>query len=503
MQSTDPKIFALSEDILVQVLSKLDAPRDLASASAACKQLNRAVHTDKIWRDLYARQFLSPSARAGLKLSQWANNAAPCRFSPEEALFRWKWQTNERWARGARTTLGALHGHSAWVNAVRCVPNASRVISAGQDEDIIIWGEEQASLWAGLDDDHTPRATLKGHTATVWSVDASDALAVSGGMDTSILLWDLVEGKMAGEMHLQEEGRARTVTSVQLGHAATTCLTTHAGGSIALWDNRSHELASHLHLLASSGGLPDGEGPQVWPESKTAAYCARVHEHHVVAVGNTTDIHYFDLRMARQVCRVVAAKKSIFSMDLQWPMIATGCANGEVRVWDMDRLHIPASAPSSPASSTPGPFAASGAQFSKAYSERLDNAQRCCRAFSTPEDSQIFSIRLSPDGRLVSASEGGVVGVYNVADAPGSSGSSKAGGSWQGFGSDGHLMGSPRRISPVQRFTPALDSDPTLCNELPYPPFMQKSGVHSVDMSDDLLVCGGRDALVRLYSFAP
>lgn len=52
-------------------------------------------------------------------------------------------------------------------------------------------GEEQASLWAGLDDDHTPRATLKGHTATVWSVDASDALAVSGGMDTSILLWDL------------------------------------------------------------------------------------------------------------------------------------------------------------------------------------------------------------------------------------------------------------------------------------------------------------------------
>lgn len=85
----------------------------------------------------------------------------------------------------------------------------------------------------------------------------------------------------------------------------------------------------------------------------------------------------------------------------------------------------------------------------------------------------------------------------------GSTGRTLNGGSWQGFGSDGQLMGGPRRISPVQRFTPALDSDPTLCNELPYPPFMQKSGVHSVDLSDDLLVCGGRDALVRLYSFAP
>ncbi len=52
-------------------------------------------------------------------------------------------------------------------------------------------GEEQASLWAGLGDEDTPRAILKGHTATVWSVDASDHLAVSGGMDTSILFWDL------------------------------------------------------------------------------------------------------------------------------------------------------------------------------------------------------------------------------------------------------------------------------------------------------------------------
>ena len=61
------------------------------------------------------------------------------------------------------------------------------------------------------------------------------------------------EGKMVGEMHLEEEGRARTVTSVQLGPAAATSLTTHAGGSIALWDNRTRELASHLHLLAASG----------------------------------------------------------------------------------------------------------------------------------------------------------------------------------------------------------------------------------------------------------
>ena len=84
----------------------------------------------------------------------------------------------------------------------------------------------------------------------------------------------------------------------------------------------------------------------------------------------------------------------------------------------------------------------------------------------------------------------------------GAAGVTASGGNWQGFDAAGELIGGSRRISPVQRFTPALDSDPTLCNELPYPPFMQKSGVHSVDMSDDLLVCGGRDALVRLYSFA-
>ncbi len=52
-----------------------------------------------------------------------------------------------------------------------------------------------------------------------------------------------------------------------------------------------------------AGGNPAGEEANVWPENKTAAYSARVHEHHVVAVGNTTDIHYFDLRMVQQVCR--------------------------------------------------------------------------------------------------------------------------------------------------------------------------------------------------------
>ena len=43
--------------------------------------------------------------------------------------------------------------------------------------------------------------------------------------------------------------------------------------------------------------------------------------------------------------RVVAARKSIFSMDMQWPLIATGCANGEVRVWDMQRLQLPTPVP--------------------------------------------------------------------------------------------------------------------------------------------------------------
>ena len=73
----------------VQVLCKLDTPRDLVSASLACKQLNRATHAEKIWRDLYDRHFLTPSPRAGLKLSQWANKAAVCHSSPEEALFRY------------------------------------------------------------------------------------------------------------------------------------------------------------------------------------------------------------------------------------------------------------------------------------------------------------------------------------------------------------------------------------------------------------------------------
>lgn len=86
--------------------------------------------------------------------------------------------------------------------------------------------------------------------------------------------------------------------------------------------------------VSDAGGHPEADAAQVWPESKTAAYCARVHEHHVVAVGNTTDIHYFDLRMVRQVCRWALAHcrnllffgalclcfaiTRVFSFNVQW-----------------------------------------------------------------------------------------------------------------------------------------------------------------------------------------
>lgn len=86
-------------------------------------------------------------------------------------------------------------------------------------------------------------------------------------------------------------------------------------------------------------------------------------------------------------CRVVAAKKSIFSMDLQWPLIATGCANGEVRVWDMQRLQIPAPAPSSPVSPALGTPSKLGlSTFDAAWQPCKDDCNEAAlTAQSTPQ----------------------------------------------------------------------------------------------------------------------
>ena len=71
-----------------QVLSKLETPRDVASAAQTCKLLRTSASADKLWQLLYSKHYALPSPRAELKLEHFASSAAKTTHNPTEALFR-------------------------------------------------------------------------------------------------------------------------------------------------------------------------------------------------------------------------------------------------------------------------------------------------------------------------------------------------------------------------------------------------------------------------------
>jgi hypothetical protein len=52
---------------------------------------------------------------------------------------RSRWRTNRRWRRGIKQQLHVLEYHPAYVHAIRLVPEAGLVLSAGADEEVVIW----------------------------------------------------------------------------------------------------------------------------------------------------------------------------------------------------------------------------------------------------------------------------------------------------------------------------------------------------------------------------
>lgn len=91
----------------------------------------------------------------------------------------WVW---ESLADGDFECVSVLHGHAADVKSVRFRPGGDELFSCSYDDSIRVWADDG--------DDWEPRATLQGHSSTVWSVAfAGDDLFASASADGSVAVW--------------------------------------------------------------------------------------------------------------------------------------------------------------------------------------------------------------------------------------------------------------------------------------------------------------------------
>jgi hypothetical protein len=130
------------------------------------------------------------------------------------------------WDATSGKELHALHGHRYWIGSVTFSPDGTRLASASEDTQVLLF------------DTHTSRqiCALKGHTQAVWSVAFSPdgTRLATGSHSGSVKLWDVATGQELRTLQTEIPG----VRSVLFSPDGQRLVAAGEGGKVILWDAR-------------------------------------------------------------------------------------------------------------------------------------------------------------------------------------------------------------------------------------------------------------------------
>jgi WD40 repeat protein len=201
-------------------------------------------------------------------------------------------------------------GHTSAVESVAVAANGRLAVSGGQDDTVRVW------------DVRTGREVhrLAGHTNAVHAVAFSPdgRLVLSGSEDLTARLWDVREGREVGRL----EGHTGGVRGVAFSADGRRALTGSTDSTLRVWDLRTREEVTRVDRLSS------------------AVLCVALSAdgHRALSGGEGGEVCYWDLdgdryrplKGHRDYVRGVA-----FSPDGQWAL--SGSDDQTVRLWDLRR----------------------------------------------------------------------------------------------------------------------------------------------------------------------
>lgn len=172
-----------------------------------------------------------------MKFSMFNNNVGECKYTIQDG-----------------------DGHGDWVSCVRFSPNTLQptIVSSSWDKTVKIWNLTNCKL----------RATLAGHSGYVNTVAVSPdgSLCASGGKDSTILLWDLAEGKRLYSL----DGSAIIHALCFSPNRYWLCAATEAG--IKIWDLESKSIVEDLKVDLKTEADHDVEGAGTGATKKKVYY---------------------------------------------------------------------------------------------------------------------------------------------------------------------------------------------------------------------------------------
>lgn len=268
-----------------------------------------------------------------------------------------------------------LTGHTGTVTVARFAPDGTRVVTAGSDANLRLWGA-----------DGTAGATLNGHTGVVWTADWSPdgKHLLSGGRDGTARLWNAADG---ASLQVMNHGRPGAVMRVRYVTPELACL---QGGNRTpqLWQvakgSKAGDLVGHADVV---WGFAAAQGR--WLVSGGQDRTARLWD---LQNGRTSRVFGRDAMQAPDGGHA-GTGSPVFAVSIapDAMLAATGHREGQVKLW-----------------STPD--------------EKLVGPRRS-------HSGAVLVVRFSPDGKwLLTGSADRTVGLWNVQAKEGEQAGKRLGG---------------------------------------------------------------------------
>ena len=273
--------------------------------------------------------------------------------------------------------LRALEGHAGWFNSVSVSPDGRRAVSGGLDSTLRVWDLETGRCLR----------TLEGHADVVRSVSVSPdgRRAVSGSGDKTLRVWDLETGRCLRTL----EGHTSGVCSVSASPDGRRAVSGSGDSTLRVWDLETgrclRTLEGHTSGVWSVSASPDGRRAvsgswdstlRVW--DLETGRCLRTLEGHAVVVWSV-------------------------SVSPDGRRAVSGSGDKTLRVWDLETgrclrtLEGHTFDVSSVSVSPDGRRAVSGSCDKTLRVWDLENSQ-CLRTLEG-HAHKVWSVSVSPDGR--------------------------------------------------------------------------------------------------------